>query len=75
MVLWVWTLSLALENFTLCMAEGSNYYIVLASISSALLWTLNRVWPLDLDGHSVKLATLTYVLRIAYGRTNGNVQG
>jgi hypothetical protein len=46
MLLWVWTLGLAFGGFTLCPAEGSTYYILLA-IFSSILWTLDKIWPLN----------------------------
>jgi hypothetical protein len=41
-----WTLDLAFGGFTLCPAEGSTYYILLA-IFSSFLRTLNKLWPLN----------------------------
>jgi hypothetical protein len=37
---------LAFEGFTLYLAEGSIYYILLA-IFSPFLWTLTKIWPLN----------------------------
>jgi hypothetical protein len=42
----VWTLGLNFGGLTLCLAEGFNYYILLA-IFNPFLWTLNKVWPLN----------------------------
>jgi hypothetical protein len=39
-------LGLAFGGFTLCMAEGSNYYILLV-IFNPFLWIINKVWPLN----------------------------
>ena len=43
------SLGLACGGFTLCPAEGSNYYISLA-IFSSFLWTLKGVGPLNIKG-------------------------
>jgi hypothetical protein len=50
MFLWVWTLGLAFGGFTLCLAKGSTYYILLA-IFNSFLWTLNKVCPLRAGSH------------------------
>jgi hypothetical protein len=46
MFLWVWTLDLAFENFTLYPAKDSTYYILLVNFNP-FLWILNKVWPLN----------------------------
>ena len=42
----IWTLDLAFGGFTLCTAEGSTYYDLLAFFSP-FIWTPNKVWPLN----------------------------
>jgi hypothetical protein len=39
-------LDLAFGGFTLCLAEGSNSYIFLATFNP-FFWTLNKVWPFN----------------------------
>ena len=52
-------LRLAVGDSTLCLAEGSNTYLLLI-ICNPFLWTLNRDWPLNSttsqlgNNHSVK---------------------
>jgi hypothetical protein len=41
-----WPKDLDFGGFTLCPAEGSTYYILLA-IFNSFLWTLNKFWPLN----------------------------
>ena len=48
------TKGLAFGGFSLCSTKGSNYYILLA-IFIPFLWTIYKVWPLNLDSHKLSV--------------------
>jgi hypothetical protein len=64
----VWTLRLAFEGFTLCLAEGYAYYILLAisahfsGLSTKFGHSIAQ--PLDLDGRSVNRPLGVYMWRM-----------
>jgi hypothetical protein len=56
MLLWIWTLGLAFGGFTLCVAEGSTYYILLAIFQ---LISLDSQQSLATQSHGLSTWTAT----------------
>jgi hypothetical protein len=58
-------LDLAFGGFTLCPPEGSSYYILLV-IFNSFLWTLIKVWPLNLTASRLGRPECEAALSVAH---------